>query len=318
MTNILSTHRPKSYPFGSSIKSRSFSAGSGFRFGFNTQEKDKEIYNNNETYTATFWEYDGRLGRRWNVDPINKHWESSYSCFSNNPMFLIDPNGADTIYASKNTETGKWNITKTQLAKGNDVFRITLGNYSKQFVFSEGEYGERLDILNIENNDKFTLGIYHVSGQSEEGATGFTITPGGKPSRKANSKKRLPDDIYTLTGTGNGKDQSSYKWIQPLINTGEGGGYVGGRGVKIHPAPSKLPETEVSQWTDGCYVVCSDYNLYSDGIIKYNSNLSVTTSKQLNTMLGGTEHYNKIGKNNFPGTDFENGINFKLIQKTGF
>ena len=64
---------PKSNPFGSSIKSRSYSAGSEFRFGFNTQEKDKEIYNNNETYTATFWEYDGRLGRRWNIDPLFKH-----------------------------------------------------------------------------------------------------------------------------------------------------------------------------------------------------------------------------------------------------
>jgi hypothetical protein len=64
--------------------------------------------------------------------------------------------------------------------------------------------------------------------------------------------------------------------------------------------------------------VCSDYKLYSGGTIKYNSNLSITTSKQLNSMLGGNNHYNEIGKNNFPGSDFANGIEFKLIQKTGF
>ena len=81
--------------FGSSIKSRSYSAGSGFRFGFNTQEKDKEIYNNNETYNATFWEYDGRLGRRWNVDPMTADypWQSTYSSFNNNPIYFSDQNG---------------------------------------------------------------------------------------------------------------------------------------------------------------------------------------------------------------------------------
>ena len=87
------THRHHYYSFGSSLKTRSYSAGNGFRFGFNTQEKDKEVYNNYETYTATFWEYDGRLGRRWNVDPVVQIWESSYTCFSNNPIFVIDLNG---------------------------------------------------------------------------------------------------------------------------------------------------------------------------------------------------------------------------------
>lgn len=94
--------RPHYYPFGSSLHTRSFSTGSGFRFGFNTLEKDKEIYNNYETYTATFWEYDGRLGRRWNVDLFDKPWISQYHAFSNKPIWNIDPNGANddnyTIY----------------------------------------------------------------------------------------------------------------------------------------------------------------------------------------------------------------------------
>lgn len=87
--------KPRSnyYPFGSTLNTRGFSAGNGFRFGFNTQEKDKEIYNNYETYTATFWEYDGRLGRRWNLDPIYKPWLTNYHAFSDNPILKIDNNG---------------------------------------------------------------------------------------------------------------------------------------------------------------------------------------------------------------------------------
>ena len=95
MTIFPSKPRHNYYPFGSSLNTRGFSAGTGFRFGFNTQEKDKEVYNNNETYTATFWEFDGRLGRRWNLDPVVKIWESSYVCFNDNPIIIIDVNGDD-------------------------------------------------------------------------------------------------------------------------------------------------------------------------------------------------------------------------------
>jgi hypothetical protein len=67
-----------------------------YRYGFNGQEGDFEVYNSGGTsYTAEFWQYDSRLGRRWNVDPIIKPWESPYATFANNPIYYIDPNGAD-------------------------------------------------------------------------------------------------------------------------------------------------------------------------------------------------------------------------------
>ncbi len=47
--------------------------------------------------TAEFWEYDTRLGRRWNVDPVVKEFESSYGVFRNNPIVLKDPNGNEVI-----------------------------------------------------------------------------------------------------------------------------------------------------------------------------------------------------------------------------
>ncbi|MCB9236209.1 MAG: hypothetical protein H6581_31460 [Bacteroidia bacterium] len=42
-----------------------------------------------------FWEYDSRLGRRRNIDPVDKPWESSYAAFLGNPIRVIDPNGDD-------------------------------------------------------------------------------------------------------------------------------------------------------------------------------------------------------------------------------
>ena len=44
----------------------------GYRYGFNTQEKDDDVFIG--AYTAEYWEYDSRLGRRWNLDPIVKFY----------------------------------------------------------------------------------------------------------------------------------------------------------------------------------------------------------------------------------------------------
>jgi hypothetical protein len=67
----------------------------GYRFGYNGQEKVDEIAGAGNHTTAEFWEYDTRLGRRWNRDPVVKPWESSYACFANNPIWYSDVNGDD-------------------------------------------------------------------------------------------------------------------------------------------------------------------------------------------------------------------------------
>jgi RHS repeat-associated protein len=68
-----------------------------YRYGFQGQEKDDEVAGAGNSYTAEFWQYDSRLGRRWNVDPIVKEHESSYASFANNPIWFRDPLGSDTI-----------------------------------------------------------------------------------------------------------------------------------------------------------------------------------------------------------------------------
>ncbi|MGQ3085772.1 hypothetical protein [Flavobacterium sp.] len=72
----------------------------GYFYGFNGQMKDDEVYGVEGTsYTAEYWQYDSRLGRRWNVDPVVKPWESPYACFKNNPIWHIDVNGDDAEVA---------------------------------------------------------------------------------------------------------------------------------------------------------------------------------------------------------------------------
>ena len=81
---------------------RSYSS-TAYKYGFNGQEKDDEVAGSGNINTAMFWEYDTRLGRRWNVDPVVKPWQSRYDCFSDNPIWRVDPNGDDDIFNSDGT-----------------------------------------------------------------------------------------------------------------------------------------------------------------------------------------------------------------------
>ncbi len=86
---------PSGYtPFGSVMKGREFidiSGFDGYRYGFNGQEKDNNMAGMGNINTAEFWEYDTRLGRRWNMDPKPDIALSDYACFRNSLIIFCDP-----------------------------------------------------------------------------------------------------------------------------------------------------------------------------------------------------------------------------------
>jgi len=82
------------YPGGMQMPGRTYTVNNtSYRYGFNGQEKSFEIDPNGNLNTAEFWEYDARIGRRWNTDPVIKAKQSPYICFSDNPVWRNDPNG---------------------------------------------------------------------------------------------------------------------------------------------------------------------------------------------------------------------------------
>ena len=87
----------KYYPFGMEMGSYVFG---DYRYGFNGQEKDNEVAGSGNSYSAEFWQYDSRLGRRWNLDPKPNPSISEYACFANSPIFYADPLG-DTLRVGK-------------------------------------------------------------------------------------------------------------------------------------------------------------------------------------------------------------------------
>ena len=87
----------RSVPLNNSTGRLTGNAGSNaYRYGFNGQEKSDEIKGEGNSYTAEFWEYDPRVGRRWNLDPKPVIGISQYVTFNNNPILFSDPLGDTT------------------------------------------------------------------------------------------------------------------------------------------------------------------------------------------------------------------------------
>lgn len=140
----------------------------GYLFGFNTQKRDDEIYGKGNSYSAEYWQYDSRLGRRWNVDPIVKIHESPYAAFANNPIFLIDPTGADTISTSNKagSEIGglfgeKRTVKRNLLGRlftGQKTKQVDNPNYQPEIAKIISDAAENKDITLIFTNDPNELG----------------------------------------------------------------------------------------------------------------------------------------------------------------
>jgi hypothetical protein len=95
------------YPFHMQMPGR-FDNTNSYRYGgSNGQEKETEITGSQSHYSAEYWMYDSRLGRRWNTDPIFKEWESPYASFANNPIVFTDPLGLDATNDNASEEPKK-------------------------------------------------------------------------------------------------------------------------------------------------------------------------------------------------------------------
>jgi len=101
------------------IPSRKFSAGTGYRYGFNGKENDNEVKGEGDQIDFGSRIYDPRLSRWLSVDPLQKKYpnETPYLFTGGNPIYFIDPDGKDrienNIYVDKNGNTiGRIEIIK--------------------------------------------------------------------------------------------------------------------------------------------------------------------------------------------------------------
>ncbi|OMP74691.1 hypothetical protein BW716_34090 [[Flexibacter] sp. ATCC 35208] len=177
------------YPFGMGMGDRKWSLG-GYRYGFNGQEKSDEVVGEGNHNTAQYWEYDTRIGFRWDTDPVLNAGMSPCAIFSNNPIAYNDPNGACPTCPvnAKEGDTNSWGGLSFTFSNGswshtlNDVniVAVSLGKSSSRFQNWANNVGAsgitaHSNLLYQEKingyQDGFSRGIYGV------GSDGKTALP---------------------------------------------------------------------------------------------------------------------------------------------
>src|SRR5690554_3702764 len=85
-----------------------FIVSGGYRYGFNSMERDNEIKGKGNSYDFGARMYDPRVGRWLSIDPLASKYPSlsAYSFVANCPIKLIDPDGKEIIinYKDENGE----------------------------------------------------------------------------------------------------------------------------------------------------------------------------------------------------------------------
>lgn len=267
---------------------------------FNAKEFDEEtgLY----YYGARY--YDPRVSLWISTDILEeKNYGNSSYAYTYNPITFIDPIGTDTINISYVNK--KWKIDAPIIADGNDVFNVANGDKKETYEFSQGEHGKRVNLLNLEigeTKDSYTLGVYHISGEADNG-TGFYVAPGGEPSTKNGSGRRIPDGTYPIINPTAGS-----QWIKPGV-----GGNVSKRGIRFH-----YGGTNPRSWTEGCFVLSSGYSV-NGNTIHYNTDESKTASRNFDNALGAIGHFSYRPKSrtyNREGATFNAPIKHTLILKS--
>ena len=156
---------------------RKFSSGGAYRYGFGGMEKSNEVKGEGNSYTASYWEFDPRLVRRWNIDPKVKPDRSPYDAFSNNPIVKIDPNGDDDFW-SIDKKTGKAQLVKQDDAKTHDI-RVQVGDKFLKLSELEVDWKNEKMVNGLSDivatyvsiaNLKFKYNCDHESGEFKGGA----------------------------------------------------------------------------------------------------------------------------------------------------
>ena len=144
------TYRPQS----------SRSANGGYRYFFNGQESDGEVYGEGGLHAFEYRMHDTRTGRFWSVDPLAGKfpWNSVYAFAENSPIGFLEYEGLEKVSFGCNVVnfTG---MTKEQVKSTLNRYKnYHHGNISVNEIMSTANDNEYWDVSDMKNVYKRSIG----------------------------------------------------------------------------------------------------------------------------------------------------------------
>jgi RHS repeat-associated protein len=204
------------------LEGRTYTAESGYRYGFNGMEKDSENFEGAYDFGARI--LDARLGRFLSIDPIAKEspWSGTYAYAANKPIFMIDIDGlkgilyiqvlldaeGNPVIDKKTMKAVKKDLDKTYKDLGVD---LKVEMYYSNTIMTKDEFNKREGADATDSYiivGKWTQLLNVVKDNKERGWDNVMVTTGaygkGDP-RSFNGTSTSTDQYFAVVDADNCK-----------------------------------------------------------------------------------------------------------------
>jgi RHS repeat-associated protein len=231
------------------MPNRSYSASSGYRFGFDGKENDNEVKGEGNQQDYGMRIYDPRVGRFLSVDPISKKYPelTPYQFASNSPIANVDIDGLErgsSISAGVTNGVNRYSNEKTQQANGVTKYFTSWEPYRNAWNYIK-------DVGKTATGD--VAAIQRVTETTTKTATNFSFSLANSLAEPAffistMNERTLEENVEGLT-------YYSLKGIELgiIIKTPEVFEEAGSRGGSLSNSPTSIvrDENNVSAATKG-------------------------------------------------------------------
>lgn len=164
---------------------RQYLVGNNYRYSINGQENTPEIAPN--ATTAEFWQYNAKIGRRWNVDPKPNIAISPFSVFADNPIRNSDIKG-DSIWVVTDGGTRLYYQNNKLYRENGKVYKGWFQNsFAKQMrsdlnKIAEGEFGSQWieEMVNMQESVEIHRSKMASADAGDTELTGYNHSSGNK------------------------------------------------------------------------------------------------------------------------------------------
>ncbi len=161
-----------------------------YPFGFNGQERKDDYKGKGNHNHALYWEYDTRIGRRWNLDPVDQINISNYATMANSPIWKNDPLG-DEVKGDKQAYKEVKDQVNFKIVDLNSDIAGVKGKIAENAAAGTSVKRLEKQLTKLEAAKAVYQGVLNEYTELENSSQVYNIVNGGKVPEGAGGETRF-------------------------------------------------------------------------------------------------------------------------------